>query len=153
MYMMKSTMLCLCNYFVYMHTQYEAIPESLKNMLLVMSTQGIFDSFTISSSQSEVDSPKQRLWERIGTFLPNFIQFSFQVLLHPFQVKPHLPPVSHDTSMMIKLGLQHHQFLHPFNKYLGGMVVLPLLQHPPQDHHNRALLLVRGLYVLWSRLQ
>ena len=34
------------------HTQYEAIPESLKNMLLVMSTQGIFD-VTINSNQSD----------------------------------------------------------------------------------------------------
>ena len=34
------------------HIQYEAIPESLKNMLLVMSTQGIFD-VTINSNQSD----------------------------------------------------------------------------------------------------
>ena len=34
------------------HSQYEAIPESLKNMLLVMSTQGIFD-ITMNTSQSD----------------------------------------------------------------------------------------------------
>ena len=48
-------------------------------MLLVMSTQGIFDNFMTQSSQSsEFESPKQQLWgmtwRRIETFLPNFIQ-------------------------------------------------------------------------------
>ena len=32
------------------HTQYEAIPESLKNMLLVMVTQGVFDMVPSNSS-------------------------------------------------------------------------------------------------------
>ena len=71
--------------------QYEAIPESLKNMLLVMSTQGIFDTFRNPSSQSEADSPKQQLWEmtwrRIETFLPNFIQELFPSFTPPTSSK------------------------------------------------------------------
>ena len=71
--------------------QYEAIPESLKNMLLIMSTQGIFDTFMNSSSQSEADSPKQQLWEttwgRIETFLPNFIQELFPSFTPPTSSK------------------------------------------------------------------
>lgn len=73
-------------------TQYEAIPESLKNMLLVMSTQGIFD--TINGSQSDPSirlSPKdtnsQLLWQqtqdRIDKFLPNLLQDLFPGLTTP----------------------------------------------------------------------
>ena len=57
-------------------------------MLLVMSTQGIFDNFMTQGSQSsEVESPKQQLWgmtwRRIETFLPNFIQELFPSFTPP----------------------------------------------------------------------
>ena len=72
-------------------SQYEAIPESLKNMLLVMSTQGIFDNLMNPKSQSDVDSPKQQLWgitwRRIDTFLPNFIQELFPNFAPPTTVE------------------------------------------------------------------
>lgn len=46
--------------------QAEAIPESLKNMLLVMDTAGIFQN------GDDVDSQLWRLtWDRIDTFLPH----------------------------------------------------------------------------------
>lgn len=46
-------------------SQYEAVPESLKNMLLVMDSAGVFTS-------CEGHSPLWDLtWERINTFLPN----------------------------------------------------------------------------------
>lgn len=54
----------------YMHVEhsdllYEAVPESLKNMLLVMDSAGVFSS-------CEGHSPLWDLtWERINTFLPN----------------------------------------------------------------------------------
>ena len=47
-----SLSLSLSHTHTHTHSQYEAIPESLKNMLLVMSTQGIFD-ITMNTSQSD----------------------------------------------------------------------------------------------------
>ncbi|XP_020603212.1 Golgi-specific brefeldin A-resistance guanine nucleotide exchange factor 1-like [Orbicella faveolata] len=83
----------------YMHADksdllFEAIPESLKNMLLVMSTAGIFDEEecaltahsqgdsrkTHSRSDSEVHKYSalwQVTWERIDCFLPNLRQELF----------------------------------------------------------------------------
>ena len=78
----------------YYPSQFEAIPESLKNMLLVMSTAGIFDEEecaltahsqgesrkTHSRSDSEVHKYSalwQVTWERIDCFLPNLRQELF----------------------------------------------------------------------------
>nr|CAB3248501.1 golgi-specific brefeldin A-resistance guanine nucleotide exchange factor 1 [Phallusia mammillata] len=47
---------------------YEAIPESLKNMLLVMDTAGIFHSADTSSGYTSLWNVT---WERIDCFLPN----------------------------------------------------------------------------------
>ncbi len=67
-------------------TQYEAIPESLKNMLLVMSTQGIFDIVHSSQSDPSIhlsakDAISQLLWqqtqERVEKFLPNLLRDLF----------------------------------------------------------------------------
>lgn len=53
-------------YHVWLYLQCEAIPESLKNMLLVMHTAGIL------SSEGEPESQLWRMtWERIDIFLPN----------------------------------------------------------------------------------
>lgn len=75
--------------------QFEAIPESLKNMLLVMSTAGIFDeeecNITANSQSSEERKTHKRTdseihkysalwqvtWERIDCFLPNLRQELF----------------------------------------------------------------------------
>ena len=74
--------------------QFEAIPESLKNMLLVMSTAGIFDEEECTlTSHSQTDSQRthkrsdsevhkysalwQVTWERIDCFLPNMRQELF----------------------------------------------------------------------------
>ena len=52
-----------------------------------MSTQGIFDNFVNQNSSSEIDSPKQRLWNitwrKIETFLPNFIRELFPSFTPP----------------------------------------------------------------------
>lgn len=66
--------------------QYEAIPESLKNMLLVMSTQGVFDDPSLNHitrqqptdpCTSPHDTDKRKLWSdtwnRIDQFLPSFL--------------------------------------------------------------------------------
>lgn len=69
-------------------------------MLLVMSTQGIFDNFMNPSSQSEVDHPKQQLWavtwRRIETFLPNFIQELFPNFV-PSASTTEVPPSTEDS--------------------------------------------------------
>lgn len=75
--------------------QFEAIPESLKNMLLVMSTAGIFDEeeCTLTAHSQSSDERKthkrsdseihkysalwQVTWERIDCFLPNLRQELF----------------------------------------------------------------------------
>ena len=58
---------CLCCFSVF---QCEAIPESLKNMLLVMYTAGILDGD---------DSQLWKLtWDRIDTFLPNLREDVFK---------------------------------------------------------------------------
>jgi len=49
-------------------TQFEAIPESLKNMLLVMDTAGIFHSAETASGYTSLWDVT---WERIDCFLPN----------------------------------------------------------------------------------
>lgn len=76
-------------------SQFEAIPESLKNMLLVMSTAGIFDEeeCTLTAHSQSTDDRKthkrtdseihkysalwQVTWERIDCFLPNLRQELF----------------------------------------------------------------------------
>lgn len=51
----------------------EAIPESLKNMLLVMDTAGIFQT------GDDIDSQLWRLtWDRIDTFLPHLKEELFK---------------------------------------------------------------------------
>jgi hypothetical protein len=56
-------------------SQSEAIPESLKNMLLVMSTAGIFHDDDAEASTTTADRNYTALWqvtwERIDCFLPN----------------------------------------------------------------------------------
>lgn len=61
----------------YMHVDnsdllYEAIPESLKNMLLVMDSAKVFDS-TDGRSQLWTIT-----WDRIGSFLPNMKEELFK---------------------------------------------------------------------------
>lgn len=57
--------------------QAEAIPESLKNMLLVMDTAGIFQT------GDDSDSQLWRLtWDRIGTFLPHLKEELFKPAEH-----------------------------------------------------------------------
>jgi hypothetical protein len=66
--------LCSCNTF----KQSEAIPESLKNMLLVMHTAGI-----LQHSDENDDSKLWKLtWDRIDAFLPSLREEVF---------KPHEP--------------------------------------------------------------
>lgn len=71
-------------------------------MLLVMSTQGIFDNFMSPGSQSEVDTPKQLLWgmtwQRIEAFLPNFIQELFPNFIPP-AATTNPPPTIEDSSV------------------------------------------------------
>ena len=53
----------------------EAIPESLKNMLLVMDTAGIFHN-----AESGYTDLWEVTWERIDIFLPNLKQELFRGL-------------------------------------------------------------------------
>ena len=60
--------------YVYLCVKCEAIPESLKNMLLVMHTAGIL-------RRSDVMEPTQlwkMTWERIDIFLPNLREDVFK---------------------------------------------------------------------------
>lgn len=87
----------------------EAVPESLKNLLLVMSTQQVFvvpsaaDGHT-SFSDAE-DSAALQLWaltwRRIERFLPDFMQKLFPTALQPSPLSPpsthqHSPPISNN---------------------------------------------------------
>ncbi|OWF51783.1 Golgi-specific brefeldin A-resistance guanine nucleotide exchange factor 1 [Mizuhopecten yessoensis] len=58
----------------------EAIPESLKNMLLVMDTAGIFQ--TLDGTESQL---WKLTWDRIDTFLPHLRQELFKS--HPSEIK------------------------------------------------------------------
>ena len=53
--------------------QCEAIPESLKNMLLVMHTAGI-----LQSSEAEQSQLWRLTWDRIDTFLPKLKEDVFK---------------------------------------------------------------------------
>lgn len=55
--------------------QLEAIPESLKNMLLVMDTAGIFHSADSRTGYSDL---WEITWERIVCFLPNLKEELFK---------------------------------------------------------------------------
>ena len=61
-------------------SQCEAIPEGLKNMLLVMDTAGIFQT------ENGTESQLWRLtWDKIDTFLPNLRQELFKPYEQPGQ--------------------------------------------------------------------
>lgn len=61
----------------------EAIPESLKNMLLVMHTAGI-----LSTNAGEKSQLWKLTWDRIDTFLPNLRKEVFKP--HDGQLNIHL---------------------------------------------------------------
>ena len=62
----------LIHFFTFHHstslTQSEAIPESLKNMLLVMSTQGVLE-VSVSSSQSEPSVALNKVCQLLSSYL------------------------------------------------------------------------------------
>lgn len=66
----SSRTLCLC-----VRVQLEAIPESLKNMLLVMDTAGIFHS---ADSRTGFSDLWEITWERIVCFLPHLKEELFK---------------------------------------------------------------------------
>uniref|UniRef100_A0A673ISE7 Golgi-specific brefeldin A-resistance guanine nucleotide exchange factor 1 n=1 Tax=Sinocyclocheilus rhinocerous TaxID=307959 RepID=A0A673ISE7_9TELE len=69
----------------------EAIPESLKNMLLVMDTAGIFHSADSRTGYSDL---WEITWERIDCFLPRLKEELFkQPVPPPAAVTPASPPV------------------------------------------------------------
>uniref|UniRef100_A0A8C1HSE8 Golgi-specific brefeldin A-resistance guanine nucleotide exchange factor 1 n=1 Tax=Cyprinus carpio carpio TaxID=630221 RepID=A0A8C1HSE8_CYPCA len=69
----------------------EAIPESLKNMLLVMDTAGIFHSADSRTGYSDL---WEITWERIDCFLPHLKEELFkQPVPPPAAVTPASPPV------------------------------------------------------------
>lgn len=61
--------------FICVSMQLEAIPESLKNMLLVMDTAGIFRS---SDSRTGYSDLWEITWERIVCFLPHLREELFK---------------------------------------------------------------------------
>ncbi len=60
--------------------QLEAIPESLKNMLLVMDTAGIFHSADSRTGYSDL---WEITWERIDCFLPRLKEELFKQAVIP----------------------------------------------------------------------
>lgn len=60
--------------------QLEAIPESLKNMLLVMDTAGIFHSADSRTGYSDL---WEITWERIVCFLPHLREELFKQTIIP----------------------------------------------------------------------
>uniref|UniRef100_A0A8C8IB53 SEC7 domain-containing protein n=1 Tax=Oncorhynchus tshawytscha TaxID=74940 RepID=A0A8C8IB53_ONCTS len=70
----------------------EAIPESLKNMLLVMDTAGIFHSVDSRTGYSDL---WEITWERINCFLPNLREELFKQTVIPQPGRgPHTIPAS-----------------------------------------------------------
>ncbi|XP_045067542.1 Golgi-specific brefeldin A-resistance guanine nucleotide exchange factor 1 isoform X3 [Coregonus clupeaformis] len=70
----------------------EAIPESLKNMLLVMDTAGIFHSADSRTGYSDL---WEITWERINCFLPNLREELFKQTVIPQPgTGPHTTPAS-----------------------------------------------------------
>lgn len=71
-------MLCLTSYYPSLNTvfQYEAVPESLKNVVLVMNAVGILVPPS-SVDNDERDERQRTLWtatqERMERFLPGFL--------------------------------------------------------------------------------
>lgn len=75
---------------------YEAIPESLKNMLLVMSTAGIFECPSDDPSNSDSKCRQysalwQVTWERIDCFLPN-LKSDLIATRSPISMRAVIPP-------------------------------------------------------------
>ncbi|KAJ8014165.1 hypothetical protein DPEC_G00037410 [Dallia pectoralis] len=68
----------------------EAIPESLKNMLLVMDTAGIFHSADSRTGYSDL---WEITWERIDCFLPNLREELFKQTVIPQPDRAPSPPV------------------------------------------------------------
>ncbi|KAM9561151.1 Golgi-specific brefeldin A-resistance guanine nucleotide exchange factor 1-like isoform 6-T7 [Salvelinus alpinus] len=68
----------------------EAIPESLKNMLLVMDTAGIFHSADSRTGYSDL---WEITWERINCFLPNLREELFKQTVIPQPDPAPSPPV------------------------------------------------------------
>lgn len=56
---------------------YEAIPESLKNMVLVMVTQGVFDMASSNASVGTSHKLWVDTWSKVDQFLPGFLQELF----------------------------------------------------------------------------
>ncbi|KAL0964389.1 hypothetical protein UPYG_G00323170 [Umbra pygmaea] len=68
----------------------EAIPESLKNMLLVMDTAGIFHNADSRTGYSDL---WEITWERIDCFLPNLREELFKQTVVPQSDRAPSPPV------------------------------------------------------------
>merc|ERR1719427_2316983 len=93
---------------------FEAIPESLKNMLLVMSTAGIFECHQDSASEPEAlpsqfkaDSKCRQYsalwqvtWERIDCFLPN-LKADLIATRSPVTMRAVIPPEPEAPGAMI----------------------------------------------------
>lgn len=71
---------CLC-----LRVQLEAIPESLKNMLLVMDTAGIFHS---ADSRTGFSDLWEITWERIVCFLPHLKEELFKQTVIAGRLQP-----------------------------------------------------------------
>ena len=95
-------MIMLCIAFL---LQSEAIPESMKNMLLVMSTSGVFDhseedqTLQLTQKTQENQDTKrhysalwQVTWERIDCFLPN-LRKEMLASRSPFAQRASSPPI------------------------------------------------------------
>lgn len=84
----------------------EAIPESLKNMLLVMSTQGVLDvsvsnnrsGSTVSLNENNTSLKLLEMtWLRIEQFLPQFMKQLFPAIIPPTPQSPPQDPVPQVT--------------------------------------------------------
>uniref|UniRef100_A0A8C7P753 Golgi-specific brefeldin A-resistance guanine nucleotide exchange factor 1 n=1 Tax=Oncorhynchus mykiss TaxID=8022 RepID=A0A8C7P753_ONCMY len=117
----------------------EAIPESLKNMLLVMDTAGIFHSVDSRTGYSDL---WEITWERINCFLPNLREELFKQTVIPQPVPPSTPPMPTPVKMspQISTPLSHSHMsqspliLQPLASHLqvGGVppMSLPIILNP-----------------------
>ncbi|XP_062518371.1 Golgi-specific brefeldin A-resistance guanine nucleotide exchange factor 1-like isoform X2 [Corticium candelabrum] len=88
----------------FMHTQgsdllVESIPESLKNMLLVMSTAGVFDAPPDDSTASSHSQLWTDTWNRIHQFLPGMHDELFAPTPTPRPTSPAAPPSAKRTTV------------------------------------------------------
>uniref|UniRef100_A0A3P8YCH0 Golgi-specific brefeldin A-resistance guanine nucleotide exchange factor 1 n=1 Tax=Esox lucius TaxID=8010 RepID=A0A3P8YCH0_ESOLU len=100
----------------------EAIPESLKNMLLVMDTAGIFHNADSRTGYSDL---WEITWERIDCFLPNLREELFKQTVIPQPVPAPTPAMPTPLKMSPQISTPMNQS--PMNQ--SPLILQPLASH------------------------